>query len=76
MFSAKVQVSTVGNEPCSADKAFGFIDTADAVRFQDVFFEDDTVDVICARRKSQFANLLAHAEDRNFDMANVIQVKA
>ena len=72
----EIQGAAVGSKSGIADKFFGSLDGGEAVVLEYVFFDDDAVDVVGAAVQAEFPEGKPHAEQRDFDMRDVIEVQA
>ena len=58
------------------DECFGLLDGREAVVLEYVFFDDNAVDVVGAGVQPEFPERKSHAEERNFDVRDVVEVQA
>ena len=72
----KAKSAAVRREACVLDERFGLLDGGEAVVLEHVLFDDDTVDVVGAGVKSEVSERKPHAEERHFDVRDVVEVQA
>ena len=71
----EVQVTSIRGETCVFDKGFGFLDSGKSVVLQNIFLDDDAVDVVGAGVQAQFSQRKAHSQQRNLNMRDIVQIK-
>jgi len=72
----KVETTAVGGKAGVLDEFFGLFDGREAVVLEHVFFDDDAVDVVGAGVQAEFAERESHAEERDFNVRDVVEVEA
>ena len=58
------------------DECFGLLDGRESVVLEYVFFDDNAVDVVGAGVQPEFSERKPHAEERDFDVRDVVEVQA
>ena len=72
----EAKTAAVGRKSGVFDEIFGLFDGREAVVLEHVLFDNDAVDVIGASVKPELAKRKSHAEERNFDVRHIVEVKA
>ena len=72
----EAKTAAVWRKACVLDECFGLFDGREAVILENVLFDDNAVDVVGTGVEPEFAERKSHAEERYFDMRDVVEIKA
>ena len=72
----KAKSAAVRREACVLDERFGLLDGRKPMILKHILFDDDAVDVVGAGVQPEFSERKSHAEERHFDVRDVVEVQA